>query len=60
MLMSILMKIPEQEILEMQKKSLEDFRDFVRFCKNYDQDIPKEIVDRKKEAILEYFERMSK
>lgn len=58
--MPILTKSSEQEILEMQKKSLEDFRDFVRFCKNYDHDIPKEIIDRKKEAILEYFERMSK
>lgn len=60
MSMPTLTKNSEQEILEMQKKSLADFRDFVKFCKNYDQDIPKEILDRKKEAILEYFERMSK
>lgn len=58
--MPTLTKNSEQEILEMQKKSLEDFRDFVRFCKNYDQDIPKDILDRKKEAVKDFLERMSK
>lgn len=57
--MPTLTKNSEQEILEMQKKSLEDFRDFVRFCKNYDHDIPKDILDRKKEAVKEFLERMS-
>lgn len=61
MSMQILTKISKPEILELQKKSLqnlEDFGDFVNFCKNYNHDIPKEILDRKKEAVKEFLERM--
>jgi len=37
---------------------LRDFEDFIEFCENYNTDIPSEILERKKEAILDYFEKM--